>query len=104
MGRTRLQGGRPLLAITARNGDDIEDADGCAADNQQVIGTYLHGLFDTPAVIARWLAAVGLDGLQVPLDGGLAAKMRHYRLLADHVRQHIDVHRIGELVGIGKSG
>ncbi len=98
MGQTHLQGGNGLLTIHARNGVEVDGTDGCTTDNQRVIGTYMHGLFDTPVLIDRWLAAVGLTGIHVPAAGGLAAKMHQYRLLADHVRAHVDVDRIGALI------
>ena len=100
MGQTRLRGGNPLLMLYERNGKAVNDADGCAADNERVIGTYMHGLFDTPALITRWLAAVGLPGIDVPAEGGLVAKMQQYTLLADHVRRHVDMERISALVKI----
>ncbi len=100
MGQTRLQGGIPLLAVHDRNGSAVNDTDGCAAENGRTIGTYIHGLFDTPALIAHWLASVGLSGIDVPATGGLAAKMQQYALLADHVRSHVDVERISTLVGV----
>jgi adenosylcobyric acid synthase len=100
MGQTRLQGGSPLLTVAERNGIPVADADGCVADNGQAIGSYMHGLFDTPALITRWLTAVGLTGIKVPADGGLEAKMKQYTLLADHVRQHVDLERIGKLIGL----
>jgi adenosylcobyric acid synthase len=100
MGRTRLQGGESLLRVAERNGTPVCDADGCAHKNGLAIGTYMHGLFDTPALITRWLAAVGLSDIDVPAAGGLAAKMRQYALLAAHVRRHIDVDRIAALVSL----
>ncbi|MBC2711264.1 MAG: cobyric acid synthase, partial [Desulfosarcina sp.] len=98
MGQTRLQGGNSLLMVHERNGNAVNDTDGCVAENGHAIGTYMHGLFDTPALITRWLAAVGLSGIDVPAAGGLAAKMEQYALLADHVRCHVDMDRIGKLV------
>jgi adenosylcobyric acid synthase len=104
MGRTRRQAGRPLLRILERNGTAVQDdADGCVSDNGRAMGTYLHGLFDTPALIGRWLAVVGIGGIRVPDSGGLAARMEQYGLLADHFKQHVDVERIGRLVGIDLS-
>jgi adenosylcobyric acid synthase len=97
MGQTRLQGGSPLLTVAERNGNPVDDADGCVAENGRAIGTYMHGLFDTPALITRWLTAVGLTGIDVPAEGGLEAKMQQYALLADHVRQHVDVERIVQI-------
>ena len=51
MGQTRLHGGKPLLMLHERNGNAVNDADGCAIENGRAIGTYMHGLFDTPALI-----------------------------------------------------
>ncbi len=104
MGHTRLQGGESLLTLHERNGNTIDDADGCAADTGRAIGTYIHGLFDTPALITRWLASVGLSGIDVPATGGLDAKMKQYTLLAEHVSRHVDMERINALVGINVNG
>jgi adenosylcobyric acid synthase len=98
MGQTRLLGGRPLLKVNDRNGRPIEDADGCVVENDRALGTYMHGLFDTPALVTRWLEAVGLTGLDVPATGGLSAKRAQYALLAEHFRRHIDVEKIATLV------
>ena len=99
MGQTRLAGGRALLSVTARNGRQLEDHDGCTTEDGSCMGTYMHGLFDTPAVIAHWLGAAGVAGVEVPVTGGLAARHEQYALLAEHVRRHVDVARIGGLVG-----
>ncbi len=98
MGQTRLHGGKPLLAVHERNGEAVSDDDGCAVDHGRAIGTYMHGLFDTPAMITQWLNAAGITGIDAPAVGGLEAKMQQYALLADHFRCHIDVERIGALV------
>ena len=100
MGQTRLTGGTDLFAIIDRNGISVDGADGCVTDDQRTLGTYMHGLFDTPAMTRRWLATVGLTDVAVPATGGLAAKMEQYALLAEHFREHVDVEKIGELVGI----
>jgi adenosylcobyric acid synthase len=100
MGRTRLMGGRALLAVQERNGKAVADVDGCTVDNGQVMGTYMHGLFDTPDLIGHWLKIIGQDGIEIPETGGLAAKTQHYALLAEHFRRHVDVKRIGALVGM----
>jgi adenosylcobyric acid synthase len=100
MGQTRSHGGKSLLVVHERNGKVVNDTDGCALDNGRAIGTYMHGLFDTPAMIAHWLNAVGISGIDVPAAGGLDAKMQQYALLADHVRCHVDVERISTLVKI----
>ncbi len=103
MGRTRLHGGTRLLSIMARNSDAIADADGCLSPDRRTMGTYMHGLFDTPAVTKHWLTAIGLAAIPVPATGGLAAKLEQYRLLAEHFQRHVDVDGIGRLIGIRAS-
>jgi len=98
MGRTRLQAGRPLLRVHERNGRAADDSDGCMAQSGRALGTYMHGLFDTPALITRWLRAVGLAGIDVPAIGGLAARMEQYERLADHVEGHVDMEAIHMLL------
>ena len=61
------------------------------------MGTYIHGLFDAPAVTARWLAAIGVDACDVPALAGLAARDREYDALADHFETHVDVEAIWRL-------
>ncbi len=100
MGQTRLHGGKPLLMLHERNGNAVNDADGCAIENGRAIGTYMHGLFDTPALISQWLTTVGITGIDVPAAGGLEAKMQQYALLADHFGRHVDMERLSNLVKI----
>lgn len=100
MGQTRLLGADPLLVVHGRNNRSVKEADGCAAKNGRAIGTYMHGLFDAPELITRWLDSVGLFGMDVPSAGGLDAKMKQYELLADHVRSHVDMDRIADLIGM----
>jgi adenosylcobyric acid synthase len=99
MGRTRLLQGAPLIAITSQNEGPKDDVDGARSDDGKVMGTYLHGIFDTPAVLARWLAEIGLPCLKVPETGGLAARDRQYDLLAEHFRRHVDMPAIEALLG-----
>nr|WP_083456712.1 hypothetical protein [Desulfosarcina cetonica] len=49
MGQTRLKAGTPLLTVHERNGEAITDSDGCMTPDGLALGTYMHGLFDTPA-------------------------------------------------------
>jgi adenosylcobyric acid synthase len=90
MGQTQRGGGSPLLTVTERNGRACSDEDGCLAPGGRVMGTYLHGLFDTPGVTRAWLAAIGLDGIAVTELQGLAARDRAYDRLAAHFTRFID--------------
>ena len=101
MGRTtRAAGAAAPLTILERNGRPDADKDGCVSQDGRVTGTYLHGLFDTPAVTRHWLAAIGLDPSGVPALGGLAARDREYDRLADHLEAHVDVERILAEAGV----
>jgi adenosylcobyric acid synthase len=58
-GRTiRLEGSSVFSRLTRRvSGEVVED--GCILDDGRLLGTYLHGLFDSPAFRRRWLNAAG---------------------------------------------
>ena len=90
MGRTETNGALPFCRFSDGS------ADGAVQGN--VFGTYLHGLFDTGELtvhLANWLAA--RKGIQIPAaePGDRAAyRQRQYDLLADAVRQNIDLNAI----------
>ena len=101
MGCTRRSdGGEPLLQIRARNGANCSDTDGCISDDGRVIGTYLHGLFDAPAVTGQWLDRIGLAGVSRDRTEGPAARNRAYDSLADHAQRHLDFTTIDRLAGM----
>lgn len=102
MGRTRLLGGRPLLAVHERNGRACSESDGCLDPARGAMGTYLHGFFDNPAVLRKWLALIGLSGLHVEAETGQAARDRQYELLAEHFARYIDTGWIHRLLTEGK--
>ena len=98
MGRTERQGGAPWARVTARNGAALEEREGCLAPGGRIVGTYIHGLFDSPAVLGRWLAQLGLERLEVPRQHGPQARDRDYDRLAEHLAAHVDLAAIRRLV------
>ena len=73
-------------------------ADGAISADGQVLGTYLHGLFDEPAALQallRWA------GLHAPLAVDVRA-LREASLerLADAVETHLDTARLAALLGV----
>ncbi|MFN8538765.1 MAG: hypothetical protein U0232_14965 [Thermomicrobiales bacterium] len=65
-------------------------------------GTYLHGFFDSPAlrgVMLRNLAA--RKGIGAVASWGSAARHDPFDRLADHVRGHLDMGRLREIIGLG---
>ncbi len=105
MGQTRLTGGQPLVDVLCRNQEQCQGTDGCVSDSGNVIGTYLHGFFDTPSVTSRWLHLIGLDGLQPEEQlHGPAGRDKAYEQLAEHAAQHLNVNAILELIAKPKRG
>lgn len=89
---------RPLFRL-AREGAAGEVDDGATSPGGRVVGTYLHGLFDSDAfrhaVVRALRAAAALDPPRalVPFT---AERGRRFDRLADHFRRALDVERIEE--------
>ena len=82
---------RPLVRF--ENGDH----DGACSEDGQVIGTYLHGLFDTESAIETVLKWAGLA--QVDKFDYNQERERQINRLADATEQHLDLNRIRSLLG-----
>ena len=102
MGHTQRTGdGGALFRVTARNGVPCDEKDGCITSDGAILGTYIHGLFDAPQVVRRWLAGIGLGHLTVGRLHGPAARDRAYEQLADHFAAHVDVDALMGLLNGG---
>jgi adenosylcobyric acid synthase len=100
MGQTRRLDGRPLLTVLRRNRQACNGDDGCTTPDGRVLGTYIHGFFDTPAITRLWLAHIGLDHIKVDRRHGPVSRDHAYDLLAEHTARHIDMDGILSLIGI----
>jgi adenosylcobyric acid synthase len=71
--------------------------EGAVSSDLQVIGTYVHGLFDHPKSCAAWLAWAGLENVQ-PFD---YQQLRESELnrLADCLETHLDWAKLGLALG-----
>ncbi len=98
MGTTAVPAGENMLAVQARNSVACSDTDGCMSSDGQVLGTYLHGLFDSPAITCKWLESIGLHDVAVPEDHGAAGRDRAYQQLAAHTLAHLDMQAIAALL------
>ena len=98
MGQTRRLDGRALLTIQNRNGRTIQAEDGCVSQNDRCLGTYMHGLFDTRTITARWLSGIGLRHCRLPQNFGWSYKDKAYELLVEHLQAHVDMDAIANLV------
>jgi len=94
MGTTTLQGGEPLVSVLERNSLPAGDKDGCRASSGKVMGTYMHGIFDTPAIVDSWLTEIGIAVCPSKTAGGLDARLEAYGRLAEHTRIHLAMDKI----------
>jgi adenosylcobyric acid synthase len=102
MGQTTRTAGTSLFRISARNQDACRDEDGCVSADAKLMGTYIHGLFNNPAIIKSWLAHIGVNSNKVPDIGGIEARNKEYDLLAEHFEKHVDVDEIIKLAAVDK--
>lgn len=102
MGQSRAEGTAYPFVVIERQGQAVADPDGATNAAGNVVGTYLHGLFQNSglrAVLLRELAArkgVAPD----PRWGNLPSAAANYDRLADLVRANLDLTRIMDLVGL----
>jgi adenosylcobyric acid synthase len=100
MGRViRAAGARPAFTVLERNGQTDDDLDGGVSDNGAVVGTMLHGLFESPGVRATLTSALrrrrGLPDA-VPVT---EAPVDEFDRLADVLRANVRMDLLWSLVG-----
>jgi adenosylcobyric acid synthase len=98
MGQTIRTAGTPMFSVTERNQNPCLDEDGCVSADSKIMGTYIHGLFNNPAILKSWLGHIGLNRINVSNIGGLEARNKEYDLLAEHLEEYVDVESIVKLV------
>lgn len=95
MGETELRDGCRSLMQLHKGGLSV--ADGAVSDDGLAFGTYLHGLFDsdafTRALVNGLRQRKGLAALDSDFEYA-QYKSRQFDLLADAMRQHIDIEKI----------
>ena len=98
MGETKRFSGNRLFKIQERNQAPCIDEDGCISHDSKLMGTYLHGMFDSPAITQKWLNTIGLEYVQVPDKNRFKAKDTIYDRLALHFERHMDMDAVMELI------
>ena len=93
MGETELLNGTlPFLKIIERSDKEVCVDDGAVSDDKNVIGTYIHGIFDNDEFRLELINCLrrkkGLSPIQ-PEDLSRLDKERQYDKLADLFRKHI---------------
>jgi len=110
MGRTRVNGARPLFKIIERNGISLESYEGVFSESSNshagpyVLGTYLHGIFDHFQFrryflnqIRRLRGLEASDATETTAQGSL--EVDPYDRLAALAEAHLDMELLGEIVG-----
>jgi adenosylcobyric acid synthase len=98
MGRSLRNGARPLFSIHEKNSRPRSGEDGCISADGRIAGTYIHGLFDAPRIVNRWLDSVGAGQVRAHGEHGVLARDRDYDRLAAHFETHVDVAALSRLV------
>lgn len=75
----------------------VSDTDESILFGEHCIGTYIHGFLDNPAVINRLLSDY-VDTDQVEISDPQAFKEEQYDKLAAHVRKHVDMERLYQIL------
>lgn len=86
---------RPLLKLNDAEGNTR--LDGAMSEDRQVLGTYLHGIFDAPEACAALLAWAGVANTEQPDYEALAEN--EINRLADLVKEHLDTARLLKILG-----
>jgi adenosylcobyric acid synthase len=92
LGETSLGPGvQPLFRLQRAGDQDMHD-DGAVSHDGRVLGTYLHGVFDSPDGLAWILNDWCRIRNKAPIENVVdprAERERRYDALADHFRQHL---------------
>ncbi|MDH3957831.1 MAG: cobyric acid synthase, partial [Desulfobacteraceae bacterium] len=90
--------GDGLFDIIERNMVPCKTEEGCKTNNSKILGTYIHGMFDTSAITQKWLATIGISHIDVPDTNHLEVKDKAYDLLAAHFEKHMNTDAIFDLI------
>lgn len=76
---------------------------GCSNSEGNVVGTYIHGIFDeidfTRTLLNTIRAKKGLEPITSEVESFEEFKNREYDRLADMLRENLDMEKIYEIVG-----
>lgn len=104
LGDTKIGEGVQSLFRLQRGGDDQWRDDGVVSHEGKVLGTYLHGLFDTADGLSwfldHWRRISGKKAFETMLVDPRIERERRYDALADHFRQHLKLEVIYRALGL----
>lgn len=96
------QGVKPLLSIHKKLDQEVQYAEGAINWQGNVIGTYLHGLFDeidfTRSLLNHIRQQKGLDSKETEITSFQAFKEQEYDKMAQVVRESVDLEAIYQMI------
>ena len=105
MGETLYNGNnsiKPFARITERAGKPVDVFDGCISPDGNVVGTYIHGIFDNDefrtALIQYLKSKKGLKPLHTHRADFKSIKEQKYNELADVVRRNMNMIMVYDLL------
>lgn len=103
MGRTKFLGDVDFLdAIEDRLGETVYEEEGAINEEGDIIGTYLHGIFDNIGFTRGFLNNIrkkkGLDEIKSEINSFEEFKNKEYDKLANIVRSHVDIDKIYDIL------
>ena len=98
-------GANALLKIHEREGAAVDEPEGALSEDERVMGTSVHGLFDSAHFRRHFLNAVrackGLDPLaEAPVADFKAVREQAYDRMADAVAEYLDLRQVRALAGL----
>jgi adenosylcobyric acid synthase len=104
-GRIVREGANALLQIRQREGAPVDEPEGALSEDERVVGTSVHGLFDGAHFRRHLLNAVragkGLSPLAQEVGEDFkAVRERAYDRMADAVAEYLDLRRLLALAGL----
>ena len=106
LGDTVLGDGVQPLFQLQRLGDTEGHSDGAISNNGSIIGTYLHGLFDSAeglaVLLGHWRRLCGKKESKSAIIDPALERERRYDALADHYRRNIKMGIIYRALGINR--
>ncbi|MCT8976643.1 cobyric acid synthase [Clostridium sp. CX1] len=95
---------KPLFRILDKNGEKVEILDGAINTDRNIMGTYIHGIFDGVDFREYMLNRIRVKKGMKTKKSGTYESLRELELdkLADIVRANIDMNKIYEIMNIKK--
>ena len=98
LGRTELDASQASPFLRLEDGRE----DGAVSHNQSVIGTYFHGIFHnrefTRELVNQIRKQKGMEEVHEVIKSDAERREEAYNLLAQHVKQHVDMEKVYQLI------